>query len=181
MYGWPYVVILEDDAQPEKAWSRLMPRILSTVNERHGDVGWINLAPTFLKDPLVPAPWPLLFRVQEFLATQSVIYGRRMIPAAAAFLRRKVAIELQGERAAPHDHAFGVHHVGIAPPDLLCAAEVLTTQRSSRSDIKAVAGGQPPDYAYLWRISRNKLHLASKWWAARLDTLTTVGGTELPP
>lgn len=178
-HGWPYVLILEDDADPLPAWHELLPRILAAINARDGDVGLVNLGPQALGGRLVPAPLPLLFRADSFLASQSVLYGRRMIPAAAAFLHEKAGRRRRGQPAAPHDLAFGVEHVGIGPPNLLTSAHVMTKQRRSVSDIER--GNRPVDLGFLWDAA--EAHLARAlgvWERMPPDRLARENATSLP-
>lgn len=156
-HGWPYVIMLEDDADPTAAWSTLLPPVLDYVHAQDGEVGWINLAPTFLLHPVKPAVTGVLWHVGGFLVSQSVIYGRRMIPAAHAFIREHAALGRRGP-AKPNDQAWGRDHLGVGPPDLLVPAAVMTLQRVSFSDVE----GEARNYTHLWQASDRALGRAAQ-------------------
>ena len=176
-YGWPYVIVLEDDADPTPAWPALLPGILDYVAERGGEVGWINLAPTFVDGPLEPEKRGLLWRVRGgFLVSQGCIYGRVMIGAAHAFLREFAYAGRSGPSII-NDAAWGRFRVGLkGSRDLLVPAAVMTTQRPSFSDID----GAKRNYSHLWAQTDRGLLAAAKrhgWPPLRLQE----PAADLPP
>lgn len=158
-HGWPYVIVLEDDADPTPAWAALLPGILDYVAERDGEFGWINLAPTFVDGPLEPEKRGLLWRVGGgFLVSQGCIYGRVMIGAAHAFLREFAYAGRRGPSII-NDAAWGRFRVGLkGSRDLLVPAAVMTTQRPSFSDID----GAKRNYSHLWAQTDRGLVAAAK-------------------
>jgi hypothetical protein len=180
MHGWPYVLVLEDDAEPLPMWHMLFRGILAAINARDGDVGLVNFAPLHLQGALAPAANMLLFRLATehgaFQAAQSVLYGRRMIRAVQTLLSTELTN--RAGSAVHVDQAFGVEHIGIGPPNLLVAAHVMTMQRVLPTD---VANGKLEDYKTLFYNSERKLRIATSWWHRQpAEVLAGVNASTLP-
>lgn len=157
-FGWPYILVLEDDADPTPAWPLLLPPILEFVRARRGDVGWVNLAPSYIFGPLDPEVQGALWRVEGgFLVSQANVYGRRMVAAAHAFLDTHAAPGLRGPGVV-NDYAWGRLRTGIGPGDLLAPAAVMAVQRPSFSDLD----GSVRNHSQLWAASDRGLAAAAK-------------------
>lgn len=119
-WGWPYIVVLEDDAIPRQPqWDDLFLRILAFVSHRRGDVAWVNFCPSFVENVGREVDG-LLFSVEKMQTTLAGIYGRRMIPAAHALLPRLLNQPTANRDDAAVDFAFGRTRVGLPQGNDLC-------------------------------------------------------------
>lgn len=88
-FGWPFVCVLEDDAQPAPGWYLLDRGILPLIRELYGETGFVSLGVLGLGD--LPHPRlvlaNMLYATRGALLTTGVIWGRRSIRPAHEYLK----------------------------------------------------------------------------------------------
>jgi hypothetical protein len=126
--GWPYALAFEDDAMRAEGWDELGPRIIRLARATGGDLCDINFGPSDLTGRegfQVVAPELLWASPAGTLATTAVLWGRRAIAPAHAFLPELASATAVHE--ASIDAAFRrvMHGLGCAPwvPARLCVLQ----------------------------------------------------------
>lgn len=120
-HGWPFVVVLEDDAEPRQPqWNALFPRVVSHVEDRQGDVGWVHFSPSRLDASIEKEVNGLLYSVGGMQSMVAGLYGRRMIAAAHEYLPKLVSQKVANRDDAALDYAFGRTRIGLPRPNDLC-------------------------------------------------------------